>query len=178
MESAFCFILLKEKGKKKMKRTIKSTLALVLALLMTLCLFACKEQAETPEIPETTAGAPADGGAIAPEGLWANATYLEDTSFGEGAKTVTVKVIVEDKSVTFTIKTDAKTLGEALLAHNLIAGEQGDFGLYVKVVNGITADYDVDQSYWGFSKNGEYMMTGVDGTDIADGEAYELTYTK
>ena len=160
-----------------MKNTIKSTLALILALLLSLCLFACKnEPAETPATDGSNAAT--DGGAIAPEGLWANATYLEDTTFGEGAKTVTVKVIVEDKSVTFTIKTDAETLGEALLAHNLIAGDQGDFGLYVKVVNGITADYDVDQSYWGFSKNGEYMMTGVDGTAIADGEVYELTYTK
>ena len=125
-----------------MKKTIKSTLALFLALLMTLCLFACKEQAETPE---TSAGTSENGGSIAPEGLWANATYLEDTSFGEGAKTVKVKVIVGEQSVTFTIKTDAETLGDALLAHNLIAGDQGDFGLYVKVVNGITADYDVDQ---------------------------------
>jgi hypothetical protein len=158
-----------------MKRTIKSTFALILALLMTLCLFACKQQAETPE---TSAGASEDGGAIAPEGLWKDATYLKDTEFGEGAKTVKVKVIVGEQSVTFTIKTDAETLGDALLAHGLIAGDQGDFGLYVKVVNGITADYDIDQSYWGFSKNGEYMMTGVDGTAIADGEVYELTYTK
>ena len=158
-----------------MKRTIKSTLALILALLMTLCLFACKQQAETPE---TTPGTSENGGAIAPEGLWKDATYLKDTEFGEGAKTVKVKVIVGEQSVTFTIKTDAETLGDALLAHGLIAGDQGDFGLYVKVVNGITADYDIDQSYWGFSKNGEYMMTGVDGTAIADGEVYELTYTK
>ena len=160
-----------------MKNTIKSTLALILALLMTLCLVSCKK--DETETPQTPSGAENEaGGTIAPEGLWASATYLKDTTFGEGAKTVTVKVIVEDKSVTFTIKTDAETLGEALLAHNLIAGDQGDFGLYVKVVNGITADYDVDQSYWGFSKNGEYMMTGVDGTAIADGEVYELTYTK
>ena len=52
---------------------------------------------------------------------------------------------------------------------------QSEYGLYIKVVNGITADYDVDQSYWGFSKGGEYMMTGVDGTPFADGEVYELT---
>ena len=158
-----------------MKKTIKSTLALFLALLMTFCLFACKQQVETPE---TSAGTSENGGAIAPEGLWKDATYLEDAEFGEGAKTVKVKVIAEDKSVTFTVKTDAATLGEALLAHNLIAGDQGDFGLYVKVVNGITADYDVDQSYWGFSKNGEYMMTGADMTEIADGECYEFTYAK
>lgn len=160
-----------------MKNTIKSTLALILALLMTLCLFSCKK--DEPETPQTPSGAENEaGGTIAPEGLWASATYLKDTTFGEGAKTVTVKVIAGGKSVTFTVKTDAETLGDALLAHNLIAGDEGQYGLYVKVVNGITADYDVDQSYWGFSKNGEYMMTGVDGTAIADGETYELTYTK
>lgn len=160
-----------------MKNTIKSTLALILALLMTLCLFSCKK--DETETPQTPSGAENEaGGTIAPEGLWASATYLKDTTFGEGAKTVTVKVIADGKSVTFTVKTDAETLGDALLAHNLIAGDEGQYGLYVKVVNGITADYDVDQSYWGFSKNGEYMMTGVDGTAIADGETYELTYTK
>ena len=158
-----------------MKKTIKSTLALFLALLMTLCLVACKEQAETPE---TSAGTSENGGAVAPEGLWANATYLEDTSFGEGAKTVKVKVIAEDRSVTFTVKTDAKTLGEALIAHDLIAGDQGEFGLYIKFVNGIRADYDLDKRYWNFTKNGEYMMTGADMTEIADGECYEFTYAK
>lgn len=141
-----------------MKRTINSTLAFLLALISIFCLVGCKGEA--------------------PAGLWENAAYTSDAEFGEGAKTVKVKVVVEDKSVTFTIKTDAETLGEALLAHKLIAGDQGDFGLYVKVVNGITADYDVDKSYWNFTKNGEYMMTGVDMTEISGGEVYELTYTK
>ena len=159
-----------------MKRTIKSTLALILALFMTLCLFACKQQAETPETSDLAASEA--GGTIAPEGLWKDATYLEDAEFGEGAKTVTVKVIAEDKSVTFTVKTDAKTLGEALLTHGLIAGDEGQYGLYIKYVNGIRADYDLDQRYWNFTKNGEYMMTGADMTEIADGECYEFTYAK
>jgi hypothetical protein len=160
-----------------MKNTIKSTIALLMALLMTLCLFACKNgEAEAPQTGDSAASEA--GGAIAPEGLWKDATYLEDTEFGEGAKTVTVKVIAEDKSVTFTVKTDAKTLGEALLAHGLIAGDMGDYGLYIKFVNGIRADYDLDQRYWNFTKNGEYMMTGADMTDIADGECYEFTYAK
>ena len=160
-----------------MKNTIRSTLALILALLLSLCLFACKnEPAETPDTDGSNSAT--DGGAITPEGLWANATYLEDTAFGEGAKTVTVKVIAEDKSVTFTVKTDAKTLGEALIEHGLIAGDMGDYGLYIKYVNGIRADYDLDKRYWNFTKNGEYMMTGADMTEISDGEAYEFTYAK
>ena len=47
-----------------------------------------------------------------------------------------------------------------------------------KKVNGILADYDVDKTYWGLYKNGEYLMTGVDTTEIADGEHYELVKTK
>ena len=111
---------------------------------------------------------------VSQEGLWENATYRRDTEFGEGAKTVQVQVKVGEDSVTFTIHTDKETLGDALLEHNLIAGEEGAYGLYVKFVNGIEADYDKDGSYWGFYKNGEMMLVGVDGAVIADGEHYEL----
>ncbi len=142
-----------------MKKTITSVTSILLSVLLLLCVVSC-------------------GNTVDATGLWENATYRKDTSFGTGAKTVMVEVKAGEDSVTFTIKTDKTTLGDALLEHGLIAGDMGDYGLYVKVVNGITADYDVDQSYWGFFKNGEYMMTGVDGTEIADGEHYELVYSK
>lgn len=111
-------------------------------------------------------------------GVWENATYVSDKTFGNGAKTVQVEVKAEEQSITFTVKTDAETLGAALKEHNLIAGEEGAFGLYVKTVNGILADYDTDGSYWSLTKNGEMMMVGVDGATIADGEHYELTRAK
>ena len=106
--------------------------------------------------------------------IWTNALYQNDTEIGEGAKTVQVEVKAGDKSITFTVHTDKETLGDALLEHNLIAGEEGAYGLYVKLVNGIEADYDKDGTYWAFYKNGEMMMVGVDGAVIADGEHYEL----
>ena len=111
-------------------------------------------------------------------GVWEDATYRSDKEFGEGSKTIEVEVKVEEQSVTFTIHTDAKTLGEALLAHKLIEGEDGPYGLYVKKVNGMLADYDVNQRYWSFCKGGTALMTGVDSTDIADGEHYEIVYAK
>lgn len=117
-------------------------------------------------------------GKIDAEGIWSEAIYTEDVTVGDGEKTVFVTVEVEDKSVTFTIRTDETILGDALLKHGLIEGEDGPYGLYIKKVNGITADYDVNQSYWGFYKDGEYMMTGVDGTEFADGDRYELVYSK
>lgn len=110
--------------------------------------------------------------------LWKNATYTEDTELGKGAKTVLVEVVAEDKSVTFTINSDKSILGDALAEHKLIEGEKGAYGLYVKKVNGIEADYDKNKAYWGINKNGEGLMTGVDGVKFKDGEHYEFVYTK
>ena len=112
------------------------------------------------------------------EGLWEEATYRRDMTFGSGDTTVQLEVKVEDQSVTFTIKTDKETLGDALLEHELISGDEGAYGLYVKEVNGIRADYDKDGAYWALYKDGEMSMTGVDSTNISDGEHYEFVYTK
>lgn len=131
--------------------------AALICLLMLAGLAACKT-----ELPE----------------LWKEATYTENKSFGDGAKTVIVKVEAGEKSVEFTIKTDRETLGDALLDHDLIVGEDSAYGIFIKRVNGILVDYDKDKAYWGFFKDGEYMNTGVDTTAIADGEHYELVYTK
>ena len=117
-------------------------------------------------------------GNLRSENIWDSAIHTKDTQFGDGDKTIQVEVKVIDKSVTFTINTDKNTVGEALLEHNLISGEEGPYGLYVKSVNGILADYEKNQSYWAFEKNGEYMMTGVDSAEISDGEHYEIIYTK
>lgn len=136
----------------------KITLALVV-LVLALSLAACSQAPDT-------------------DALWADAAYTEDITLGEGAKTVTVTVTAGEKSVVITVKTDEAILGSALMAHGLIDGEAGQFGLYIKKVNGITADYDVDRSYWGLYKGGEYVMTGIDMTEFADGECYELVYEK
>ena len=175
-----------------MKRIIQSTVSLVLAFVFLVCLASCSGAGQN-ETPETTAD---DGSILTTEaqvdsdtefetqaeipanGVWQNATYRKDTEFGSGAKTAVVQVKAEDQIVTFTIKTDKDTVGAALLEHGLIAGEEGQFGLYVKVVNGMTADYDVDQSYWAVYVNGEYAMTGIDSTDIVEGNTYQLAYTK
>lgn len=142
-----------------MKKTVKNLLTLLLLLTTLLAAVSCGGDAPDPA-------------------LWDSATYKENTTFGDGETTVEVEVRVEENAVTFTIKTDMSILGAALLEHNLIAGEQSIYGLYVKNVNGITADYDVDKSYWSFYKDGEYLMSGVDTTVITDGDHYEIVYTK
>ncbi len=99
----------------------------------------------------------------------------DDAPANAGAKSFTFEVVdLDGKTETFEISTDAQYVGEALLAEELIEGEMGDYGLYVKVVNGITADYDVDGHYWAFYVNGEYAMSGVDTTEIEDGATYSF----
>ena len=111
-------------------------------------------------------------------GVWENAIYMKNTTLGTGENTLTVTVKAEEKSVEFTIKTDKTVVGDALKEHKLIDGEEGPYGLYVKVVNGIEADYDKDQSYWSFEKDGEAMLTGVDSTELKNGDRYTLVRTK
>ena len=103
----------------------------------------------------------------------------EDNVLGEGSTSFSFVVRdMDGNEKSFTVKTDAKTVGDALLAVNLIEGEDGQYGLYVKKVNGITADYDVDQTYWAFYVNGEYAMTGVDTTDVEAGATYMFAKQK
>jgi hypothetical protein len=135
-----------------MKRTI-TALSLLLTLL--LLLSACGTDPSDP---------------------WSNATYTRDTTLGEGAKAVTVEVAVNDHLITFTIKTDADVLGDALFDSGLCTGEEGPYGLYVKYTNGIMADYNVNQKYWALYIDGEYALTGVDSTPITEGTVYRLAY--
>ncbi len=103
----------------------------------------------------------------------------DDNVVGEGEKTFTFIVVdAQGNEETFTVRSDAKTVGEALLDEGLIKGEEGQYGLYVKEVNGITADYDKDGTYWAFYIDGEYAMSGVDTTDITDGATYSFKVEK
>ena len=93
-------------------------------------------------------------------------------------KTITVEVVYGDaSSEEFIIETNEEFLRNALEQEDLVKGDESEYGLYIKEVNGVSADYNTDGAYWGLSKDGEYLMTGIDTTAIADGEHYEITYT-
>ncbi|MBQ0084157.1 MAG: DUF4430 domain-containing protein [Clostridiales bacterium] len=135
---------------------MKKTICLLTSIIMIFCFVSCKKAEETGDI-------------------WNNATYTENTAFGSGKTQIELEVKAGDKSVTFTIKTDKTTLADALDGAGLIPAGTGE---YIKTLNGMTADYDIDKSYWSLSKNGEYLMTGATDTNIANGEHYEFTHTK
>lgn len=116
---------------------------------------------------------------IAAMALFTGCSDKKENSVGEGEKSFTFIVTDGDgNEETFDVKSDAKTVGEALMDEGLLEGEEGPYGLYVKVVNGITADYDKDGTYWAFYVNGEYAMSGVDMTDIEDGQTYAFKVEK
>lgn len=95
--------------------------------------------------------------------------------YGDGATAFSFTVVdAEGKETQATIKTDKATVGEALLDLGLIAGEDGEYGLYVKTVNGITLDYDKDGKYWAFYVDGAYAMSGVDTTEISPDSVYSF----
>lgn len=98
---------------------------------------------------------------------------------GEGNTKFDFSVVDKDGNETkFVVKTDKKTVGEALLDAGLIEGEDGPYGLYVKKVNGITADFETDGTYWGFFVNDAMAPAGVDMTEIKDGESYAFKVSK
>ncbi len=78
----------------------------------------------------------------------------------------------------FVVKTDKKNVADALAEVGLVSGENSEYGLYIKVVNGITADYSVDGSYWSLLVNGEMSMVGASSVLVTEGLRVELKKTK
>ncbi len=106
---------------------------------------------------------------------WEDATYQRDTTLGDGGTTVTVKVTAEEKTVSFTLRTDEENLADAMLAAGLCAGEDGAYGLYIKYVNGIRADYELDGGYyWQLSIDGKAATQGASATPVTEGAVYEF----
>ena len=156
-----------------MKTTFKSKwlsrlLCLVLVAAAALATAGC---GETREEPQTAA----EDATVLGEGeMTASVVLLEDgAELGEGETEFLFTITdLDGKETCVTIHTDKATVGEALQELGLIVGEEGPYGLYVKTVNGETADYEKDGAYWAFYINGEYAMTGVDYTAPEAGTTY------
>ena len=122
----------------------------------------------------STQGAVQESAQAQTEGVFADGSDL-----GEGNTEFTLTVTDKDGTESsFTVHTDKENVGDALTQIGIIAGEEGDYGLYVKTVNGVTADYDTDKTYWAFYVNGEYASTGVDSTPVNAGDTYSFKVEK
>ena len=98
---------------------------------------------------------------------------------GEGSTEFVFKVCTaSDELKTYTVRTDKKTVGEALLDAGLIEGEDGPYGLYVKIVDGERHEYEDDGMYWAFYENDAYALKGVDSAEIKAGVEYSFKAAK
>ena len=103
------------------------------------------------------------------------AENLDITVLGEGAKSFELTIVdKEGVSHLYQIHTDEEMVGFALIKHELIEGEEGPYGMYIKSVLGQVLDYETDGMYWSFYVGGEYALTGVDQTPITEGTSYML----
>jgi hypothetical protein len=150
--------------KKFLSLVLSFVLIAVVALIMTGCgdktIKTSSDSGKTSVItPENAEATDADGNIL----------------IGEGEHSFIFKATdLDGKTTSFLVSTDKTVVGEALLDLGLINGEDGEYGLYVKVVNGIELDYETHGKYWAFYVNGEYAMSGVDTTDIENGATYEF----
>lgn len=141
-----------------MKKKITAMLALMLVFVSIFALTSCFNTVDA-------------------EGLWENATYRRDMTFGNGSKTINVSVEAGEDSVVFTVKTDKTTLADALTEHGIIAGEITEFGLSVYTVNGMTANFNTENVYWALYEGEAYANGGASDIEIADGDSYRFVYS-
>ena len=181
---------------KRVKKALSLFLCMVLIVAMALFTTGCNDKAAkettaaateavvtetaTTAAQETTeAATPTESPASESAETEAKLATRDVTVLGEGSKSFEFSVVdLEGNETWFEIHTDEEIVGAALLAVELISGDEGPYGLYVKEVNGISADYDKDKTYWAFYVNDEYGTSGVDTTAIKEGDVYSFRIAK
>lgn len=92
-----------------------------------------------------------------------------------GAKHVTIEVTHIDGTVkNYEADTDAEFLRGVLEELEIVEGEDNVYGLWITGIDGYTANAD-NEEWWGYTKGGEYVETGVDFTPVYDGDHFEFT---
>ncbi len=97
----------------------------------------------------------------------------------EGTKEITIEVVDSGKTANlYQVKTDAEYLIGAMDDADGLTygGSEGEYGFTVSEINGETADFTVDSSYWAFYVNGEYCNYGVSEQPVNDGDAFRIVY--
>lgn len=134
------------------KKMLSLIACIVLIAAMALLAIGCSETS-TPETPDIS--------------------QLPTTVVGEGEIVFYfIAVDLEGQMTKYEVHTNETTVGAALLGVELIAGDPGPYGLYVKTVNGVTLDWDTHGKYWSLLIDGEYSMNGVDTVEIVPGTTY------
>ena len=154
------------------KKIVSLILSIMLIVAMALCTTGCNDKNSNNE---TSSSTPSLSTTALPSGTASSENNNDITVLGEGSKEFTFIVVDKDGTKTqFEIHTDKENVGDALEEVNLIEGENSAYGLYVKTVNGIQADYAKDGVFWAFYINDESATQGVSSTDITEGYTYSF----
>ena len=154
---------------KLLKKHLSFILCVVLIAALALCTVGCRKKDVSGALANDTPAESNDAGQ----------TEAPAQTVGEGKTQFDFWVVeLDGKTTRFVVKTDKETVGEALLDAKLISGDNDKFGLYVKEVNGIEADFNKTGTYWAFYVDGEYAMSGVDTTKIEAGKVYSFKVSK
>ena len=140
-------------NKNSFKKMLSLIACIVLIAAMALVTTGCSDNTEPTETPDLS--------------------QLPVTVIGEG-ETVFYFIAVDlDGLMTkYEVHTNETTVGAALIGLELISGDMGEYGLYVKTVNGVTLDWDTHGKYWALYIGEEYALTGVDQVEIVPGTTY------
>ena len=98
-----------------------------------------------------------------------------------GSKKIEIDVVNDiGETKTYNVKTDAEYLKQAMEeAEGLsFSGDESEYGMMVTEVNGVIADYNVDQSYWAFYVNDDYCNYGIEQQPVTDGDVFRIEYTR
>lgn len=101
----------------------------------------------------------------------------EDQQTEKKGNTFTLIVVHGDKSEkTFTITSEKPFLSGALIDEGIINDEGLETGMYF-TVDGETADWNRDQSYWAIYEGDSYTNYGMNDLPVEEGIVYKLVYT-
>ena len=115
---------------------------------------------------------------VAVAALMLGVFFLTREQAQAGSKKITVTVIDKDGTEkVFDYATDEEYLGPVLLSEGLVEGEEGPYGLYIKVVDNEQAIYEQDSAYWALYVGEESAVAGADSIVIHDGDTFKLVYT-
>lgn len=171
-------------GMKQNKKSLSFLFCMMLIVAMALCISGCNDKkAQVTQETQVASGREEmtqEAGIPEQTEETGNQAVSEAvTVIGEGETKFFFTVMDREGTETsFEIHTDKDIVGEALLELGLISGEESEFGLFVKSVNDIVADFEIDGTYWAFYVNGEYAMSGVDTTTIEEDTSYMLKVEK
>lgn len=106
--------------------------------------------------------------------LWQGSQEKPD----KGKKNITVTVIHGNSSEkVFTYGTNDEYLGQTIVSEGLAEGTEGAYGLEIHTVDGESASWEENRSYWAIFVGEDYATTGADGVVLTDGGEYSLVYT-